>query len=75
MGPELFYGPYDKVAPFSKGELRFHYQHKSPYLRFDYLTRTLELSHWSNVIAVNEDCKLRNIGAGYAVVEYIRIKR
>jgi oligosaccharyltransferase complex subunit alpha (ribophorin I) len=58
----LVYGPYKKVAPFSKEELSVHYSNNNPFLAVTHLTRTIEISHWGN-IAIEETIDLRHIGA------------
>jgi len=42
------------VAPFSSKQITAHYTNNSPFLTTEKLTRSLEISHWGNNLAVEE---------------------
>ena len=59
----LKYGPYKDVAPFSFEEVMVHLRFYSPLVLFTEVKRTIEISHWGNIL-VDEYYNLFNEGAG-----------
>uniref|UniRef100_T1JMK6 Dolichyl-diphosphooligosaccharide--protein glycosyltransferase subunit 1 n=1 Tax=Strigamia maritima TaxID=126957 RepID=T1JMK6_STRMM len=58
----ITYGPYENVAPFSKGLLNVHSENNSPFMTVTNLERVIEVSHWGN-IAIEESIDLLHSGA------------
>ncbi|XP_060517365.1 dolichyl-diphosphooligosaccharide--protein glycosyltransferase subunit 1 [Cylas formicarius] len=59
---KINYGPYDKVAPFSKDEMIIHYENNAPFLTVTRIERVVEISHWGN-IAIEEAIEICHTGA------------
>ena len=59
----LKYGPFKEIAPLSFSEMMIHYKHNKPLMVFNEVKRTIEISHWGNIL-VDEYYKLENEAAG-----------
>ncbi|KAI9319084.1 Ribophorin I [Dichotomocladium elegans] len=62
-GSKIVYGPFHSVAPGSYETMRLHFEYSKPILTVTDLRRDLEVSHWGNNLAVEEDYKLLHSGA------------
>jgi oligosaccharyltransferase complex subunit alpha (ribophorin I) len=61
-GTTIVYGPYASLPPFSKAEMKIHYENNSPFLTITEFSRVIEVSHWGN-IAVEETLDVYHSGA------------
>lgn len=57
------YGPYENVASNSYSKLQVHSENNTPFLTVAQLDRTIELSHWSGVISIEEIIDVVHTGA------------
>ncbi|KAM3141428.1 hypothetical protein pb186bvf_006546 [Paramecium bursaria] len=58
----LEYGPYQDIKPFSHLKTKLHLENNSPLVTFTQAIKTVELSHWGNIL-IEEQYTLRNEGA------------
>ncbi|KAG5682961.1 hypothetical protein PVAND_012277 [Polypedilum vanderplanki] len=59
---QIFYGPYENIAPNTKHEIVVHYENNTPFMTITRLERTIEISLWGNV-AVEETIDIIHSGA------------
>lgn len=61
------YGPYDKIPPTKadnpEEELRIHVENNTPFLTTKNLQRSIQISHWSGAISIEEIIDVSNTGA------------
>ncbi|CDH51153.1 ribophorin i [Lichtheimia corymbifera JMRC:FSU:9682] len=62
-GNKIVYGPFHDMTPGSYQELSIHYEYSKPILTVAELERDLQVSHWGNNLAVEENYKLQHSGA------------
>ncbi|ORY93294.1 Ribophorin I, partial [Syncephalastrum racemosum] len=60
---KITYGPFHDIGPESYQPLECHYEYPRPILTVTELERDLQLSHWANVLQVEENYKLHHAGA------------
>jgi oligosaccharyltransferase complex subunit alpha (ribophorin I) len=57
------YGPFKNVEALTFAELMFHYRHNKPLPIFQEVKKTIEVSHWGNIL-VDEYYEMFNEAAG-----------
>lgn len=65
----------DEVAPFSKSNVRFHFEASSPLLVLESATRRVQLSHWTSKVEVTEDFILQHDGPGFVFRMLLALER
>ncbi|KAI7904226.1 Ribophorin I [Cokeromyces recurvatus] len=60
---KIVYGPYTNISPMSFDLATCHFENTKPLLTVTSLKRDIEVSHWSQNLAVEEHYALRNDGA------------
>lgn len=58
----ITYGPYTDVSAFSHSEIKVNFPHSKTVLYTRTLVRELEISHWGNNLAVEENYDVANHG-------------
>lgn len=77
---KLVYGPYDlsKLEPMVNMPMALLYKRLAPLIHVTNLTRGIWVSHWSELVQVNEDYQMTNNGAklknGFSRVDYMKKK-
>ncbi|KAI8971840.1 Ribophorin I [Mycotypha africana] len=61
---KIVYGPYIDTQPFSFEYATCHFENSHPFITVTSLRRDIEVSHWGNILAVEEHYAIRNDGAG-----------
>ncbi|XP_070557890.1 dolichyl-diphosphooligosaccharide--protein glycosyltransferase subunit 1-like [Ptychodera flava] len=59
---QITYGPYENIEPFSKDNMKIHFENNNAFLTVTTMERLIEVSHWGN-IAVEETLDVRHTGA------------
>ena len=65
-GSVLTYGPYDAQEPTTEfEEVKVHFEYTAPIAYVEQLEREIEVSHWGNNLAIEEQYVLTNHAARF----------